>query len=56
MEDDKASGPDGFPIKFLEVCWAIKFLKVCWEVVDKDVMATLEGFHSKVQWCKILGV
>lgn len=45
MEDDKASGPDGF---------LTKFLKVCWEVVGKDVVAILEEFHSKSRWCRSL--
>lgn len=32
MVDDKACGPNGFPIKFL---------KECWDVVGSDVMAAL---------------
>lgn len=38
MEDDKAPSPNGFPTKFL---------KVCWEVVGKDVIAVFTNFHSK---------
>lgn len=45
MEDDKALGYDGFPTKFL---------KVCWEVVGKDVMAVLVDFHAKNIWCRSL--
>lgn len=45
LEDDKAPGPDEFPIKFL---------KVCWDVLGKDVMATFATFHSHNQWCQSL--
>lgn len=45
LEEDKAPGPNGFPIKFLLVCW---------EVVGRDMMAVFEAFHSKDQWCKLL--
>lgn len=45
MEDDKASGPDGFPLKIL---------KICWDVVGKDVTVALQAFCSKDQWCKSL--
>lgn len=45
MEDDKASEPDGFPIKFL---------KVCWEVIGREAFAALEAFQAHDQWCRSL--
>lgn len=45
MEEDKALGPDGFPIKIL---------KVCWEVVGEEVMAVFAKFYTKDSWCKSL--
>lgn len=47
MEEDKAPGPDGFPTKFLIVCW---------EAVGRDVMEVFTEFHSKDQWCRSLSV
>lgn len=44
-EDDKAPGPDGFPLKLL---------KVCWDVVGKDVMAVFEECFANNYWCKSL--
>jgi hypothetical protein len=34
MEGDKAPGPDGFSIAFLQVCW---------EVVKEDIMKIFRG-------------
>lgn len=45
MEDDKAPRPDGFPTKFL---------KICWDVMGKEVMVAFEAFHSCDQWCRSL--
>lgn len=45
MEDEKASSPDGFPIKCL---------KVCWDVVGKEALDILVAFHDNDQWCRSL--
>lgn len=45
LEDDKAPGLDGFPLKFL---------KVCWDVVEREVMTVFEALHVRDQWCKFL--
>jgi hypothetical protein len=37
MEGDKAWGPDGFSIAFLQVCW---------EVVKEDIMKIFKEFHA----------
>lgn len=44
MEDDKAPGSNGFPIRFI----------TCWEFMRKDVMTAIHAFHEKYHWCKIL--
>lgn len=41
LKDDKAPSPNGFPSKFL---------KVCWDVVGKEVMAVFEALHTRDQW------
>lgn len=40
MEDDKTLGFDGFPTKFLNICW---------DVVGKEVIEVFEAFYSKNQ-------
>lgn len=45
MEEDKAPGPDGFPIKFLLACW---------EVVRDNVFDVFSKFHSRGKWCQSL--
>jgi len=45
MEEDKALSPNGFPSKFLSICW---------EVVGKKVMEVFNEFYSKDQWCRSL--
>ena len=43
MEGDKAPGPDGFTMAFFQKCW---------NVVEKDVMAFFDHFHtsSEFEW------
>lgn len=43
MEVDKTPGPNGFPTKFL---------KICWDVVGMEVMEVFETFCSKHQWSR----
>lgn len=35
---DKAPGPDGF---------SVVFLNKCWEVIKEDVVAAVQNFHSQ---------
>jgi hypothetical protein len=37
MEHNKASGPDGFSVKFYQSCW---------EIIKSDLMALLYEFHN----------
>jgi hypothetical protein len=37
MEENKAAGPDGFPIEFYQVCW---------EIIKDDLMAVFHDFHQ----------
>lgn len=43
--DDKALGPDGFPIKFF---------KMFWEMLESEVIKTLEEFYQNSSLCRSL--
>jgi hypothetical protein len=45
LQGDKALGPDGFSLGFVQTCW---------EVIKKDIMAVFRDFHSKERFQKSL--
>ena len=43
LQGDKAPGPDGFTMSFVQTCW---------EVIKEDIMAVFKDFHTKGRFLK----
>lgn len=47
LKEDKAPGPNGFPMKFF---------KECWGMVDSEVMKDFGDFHENASLCRSLNL